>query len=294
MAFKTYTLGEYKIRIHQRTAGEDSVTSYGAGLNISQYGAVIVNPYDQMWKYREGNVPQSSSAFNIADRAEMPVDMVIRGQFWAADDFTDSLFLDLATVFQTMANAMTRDDMYISLETERSGGTTIYRRYCQFTRVNWPMVPKTRMLAMRPYTLQARCYDPHWYDDFVTVEPLIVINGNTVFSVNFSGNHITERVVWEIKKDGVDDVTTPTITVADPQGDRTCTLNGSLTIANERYVIDCYHGTVKKGVATLVDAIGDFSGEFPIVREGIRNVTCTDSSSTNDFLVTLNYLSRWM
>ena len=277
----------------------DSVSlGEGFSLSVGAGAATIVNPYDHRFKFVGEQVPNSSAIINTADRNQVGVPMIITGQLYSDDADPSRLFDDLygADLLMDKLEKLTKlEHNYIRLRLWDGAALQGYRKYIQVTGITQPAVRKTHLRALHPYQLHCEVVDPHWYEETVQTETIAVVDPGQPKVHAFTTEGVlydTKRVFIEILKDGAGNPSN--VSIGDANG-KTLFAIGTLTLANERWMIDCFVGAMRRGTGTQwasnSDQMDQMTGDFLTVDASAETYTISDATPTS-FQVKASYLRR--
>ena len=272
----------------------DNVTAGGSTRITAQSGYTLLNPYDIAMKHAESALPEAPGAQFVVDNKAAAGDLRVVGAAWGDDpeDLQSTLSLLLSGLQTSRANPSIGNlqESYLVAGLWNGSALQYRRRYCRFVNAALPMKRKTRMHATEFIELIFRSHDPGLYGNTVNSEVIAVTSGSGNKVVTLAGRMDSGRALIEIKKDSADDPTDVTITGINGA----FTITGSLTTANDKWVVDIYSGKAWLDPASGSNTdINDLvSGQFFDLNFGGEFIQVADTASS-DFEVTVKWLDRY-
>ena len=264
-------------------------------VSLTSYGLSAPNVYAHNWRTNLAKIPDRPGAIPFGPRLQDVARLHFTGAI-ATDDAKNAEFFKSIyglNVFGKLAAAAESIDSYLVLSV--SDGTSLtdhYRRYIRPENIITQMQQYSRLTASSQFSISITVSDPFWYIETATVVTEDIVGGSGPITISGSGGtHPTQRLLMRIKKTTADNPTD--IVISNGAGD-SFTLTGSLTTADEYWVVDMFRGKVRKGTAKAneVNDIAAFSGEF-IAINGTDTISVNESG-TADFEVRTEYLGRVM
>jgi len=274
---------QYEFELYWNAA--DSVQAGGTSLNLTSRN---INPDDLFgWarKQDEREIPEAPGSFILSDGQQASVTMAFFGE--VAGNNPNDTFYDLTERMANIAQAT----KYTYIRAGFYDGSTKqrYRRYGEPSGGGGHYVRKTMYEAVSGIDVSFRATDPAWYEDGIKADIVTVTSGAGSKVITDAGRYRSKRATLYITRTGGTVPTNPTVSNIDGQS---FAITGTLAAINDQWVIDMYHGTVKKIVSGVTsNDIANFSGRFFTFKQGTDTISVTSGASAN-FTVSLLWLEK--
>ena len=276
-------------------AAEDSIKTGVGIINLQHYGFSPSDPFSQIYKYAEAILPERAGAVPLRDGKAAPRDIILVGQhvlFGSDEDAHDLWDTNIRVISKMIGQASADENVYLRIGLLDQTSTLIkYRIYGEMISHDVRYVQKSNLEMCEESTIRFRATDPHVYEDTVLSKTGAVVNGALVAAASTQGEFDTNRHIIKLTKDGADNPSNVTVTMADGE---VANFDGTLTVASEYWKMDAFHGRLRRGTAFANETnvtVAQFSGDFVDVAFGADSWTIADGG-TADFAFEATWLPR--